>query len=155
MKKLKYDVNGEKIAHLTRTDRALLVSHALNNVISVFVSTFLISYIYSISENYVFNVGLFYMVNYAVMGVVMYVVSALIDRTNRVTFYRIAVVIRAIFLVLWVMTLQNMSLLQVQFMVFLKPVIGAVIMLWRTNLSAENLSADIHHFNMLMKNLFQ
>ena len=98
MKKLKYDVNGEKIAHLTRTDRALLVSHALNNVISVFVSTFLISYIYSISENYVFNVGLFYMVNYAVMGVVMYVVSALIDRTNRVTFYRIAVVIRAIFL---------------------------------------------------------
>ena len=93
MKKLKYDVNGEKIAHLTRTDRALLVSHALNNVISVFVSTFLISYIYSISENYVFNVGLFYMVNYAVMGVVMYVVSALIDRTNRVTFYRIAVVI--------------------------------------------------------------
>lgn len=99
VEKQQYTASGERIAHFTRTNKALLVSHALNNVISVFVSTFLVSYIYSISENYVFNVGLFYMANYIVMGIVMYVVSALIDRTNRVTFYRVAVVIRAIFLV--------------------------------------------------------
>ena len=84
----------------SRANVAQLVSHGLNNVISVFVSTFLVSYIYSISDNYLANIGLFYMFNYLVMGIVYLAVSKVIDRTNRIFFYRIAMIIRAGFMFL-------------------------------------------------------
>ncbi|MBQ8451987.1 MAG: MFS transporter [Clostridia bacterium] len=89
---------------LSKTNIALMTTHGLNNIISIFVGTFLVSYIYSISENYVLNVGLFYMSNYLVMGVVMYFVSVMIDRTNRVSLYRIAVLIRTVFIVIVLFT---------------------------------------------------
>ena len=85
---------------LSGTNAAQLVSHGINNVISVFVSTFLVSYIYSISENYLANIGLFYVFNYLTMAVVYLAVSAVIDRTNRVLFYRIAMMIRASFIIM-------------------------------------------------------
>ena len=44
---------------LNSTSYSLLTTHGCNEIVSVFVSTFLISYIYSISTNYLFNIGLF------------------------------------------------------------------------------------------------
>lgn len=82
----------------TTTMMALQTTHGLNNIVSIFVSTFLISYIYSISNNYVMNIGLFYAFNYIAMGVMYFVVSSLIDKTNRVWFYRLAIVVRAAFI---------------------------------------------------------
>lgn len=84
--------------HLSKTVDALLVSHGLNNAISVFVTTFLISYIYSISDNYIVGIGLFYTCTYIVMAIFYYLISKVIDKTNRVTFYRIAIIIRAVFI---------------------------------------------------------
>ena len=43
---------------------ALLTTHGLNEIVNVFITTFLISYIYSISTNYMVNIGLFYLVEY-------------------------------------------------------------------------------------------
>ena len=60
---------------LTSTTDALLSTHGFNYVVSVFVSTFLISYIYKISDNYVLNIGLFYCFNYLSMGIFSYIVS--------------------------------------------------------------------------------
>ncbi len=80
-------------------NKAMLGTHTLNNTVSIFVSTFLISYIYSISTNYVMNVALFYMFNYCSMVVFYYLISNIIDKTDRVTFYRIAIVIRSVFIV--------------------------------------------------------
>lgn len=85
---------------LSGTNIAQQISHGINNVISVFVSTFLVSYIYSISENYLQNIGLFYVFNYLVMAIVYLAVSAIIDRTNRVLFYRFAMIIRAGFIIM-------------------------------------------------------
>ena len=82
----------------TTTMMALQTTHGLNNIVSIFVSTFLISYIYSISNNYVMNIGLFYAFNYVAMGIMYYIVSSLIDKTNRVWFYRLAIVVRAAFI---------------------------------------------------------
>ena len=78
---------------------SMLVTHALNNVISLFVSTFLISYIYSISSNYVQDIGLFYCFNYIAMTLFYIIISKMIDRTNRVIFYRLAIIIRGIFII--------------------------------------------------------
>lgn len=82
------------------TNYLQLVSHGLNNVISVFVTTFLVSYIYSISSNYMMSIGLFYVCNYFAMCIFYLLVSTIIDRTNRVLFYRIALVIRAGFILM-------------------------------------------------------
>ena len=61
------NINNENLAvkqKLKPRNKAMLVTHMLNNTISIFVTTFLISYIYSISTNYVTNIGLFYACNY-------------------------------------------------------------------------------------------
>lgn len=83
---------------LNTTSYALLTTHGFNYVVSIFVSTFLISYIYKISSNYVLNIGLFYCFNYVTMGVFSYIVSSIIDKTNRVVCYRVAIIVRALFI---------------------------------------------------------
>jgi len=80
-------------------NKAMLATHTLNNTISIFVTTFLISYIYSISTNYVTSIGLFYACNYFSMMVFYYLISCIIDRTDRVTFYRLAIIVRAVFII--------------------------------------------------------
>lgn len=95
-------IDSENIVLQTRLkpkNKAMLATHALNNTISIFVTTFLISYIYSISTNYVLNIGLFYACNYFSMMVFYYLISTIIDKTDRVSFYRLAIVVRAIFIV--------------------------------------------------------
>ena len=68
---------------LNSTSYALLTTHGFNYVVSIFVSTFLISYIYKISNNYVLNIGLFYCFNYLTMGIFSYIISSLqINRTK-------------------------------------------------------------------------
>lgn len=94
---------------LKSMDIAMLVTHGLNNVVSVFVSTFLISYIYSISTNYILNIGLFYCFNYFSMFVFYYLISRVIDKTDRVTFYRIAILVRGIFILCVVFLGKNLA----------------------------------------------
>lgn len=95
-KNLTVDAKPKK--KLNSTSYALLTTHGFNYVVSIFVSTFLISYIYKISNNYVLNIGLFYCFNYLTMGIFSYIVSRLIDKTNRVVCYRVAIMVRALFI---------------------------------------------------------
>lgn len=81
-----------------RNELSMLTTHALSNVVSVFVTTFLISYIYSISNNYILDIGLFYLSNYATMFICYFLVSCIIDKTDRVTFYRMAILVRGVFI---------------------------------------------------------
>ena len=92
------DTEAKPKKKLNSTSYALLTTHGFNYVVSIFVSTFLISYIYKISDNYVLNIGLFYCFNYLTMGIFSYVVSRLIDKTNRVVCYRVAIIVRALFI---------------------------------------------------------
>ena len=77
----------------------LLACHGLNLAVAVFVSTFLVSHIYSYSSNYLVDIGLFYVFNYLAMGILYPIVSYFLDRTNRVSIYRFAIVIRGAFIV--------------------------------------------------------
>lgn len=93
--------NGKKVAQTHKnkmTNFALLLTYALNNCITVFVTTFLVSYLYTISDNYVVNIGLFYASHYFFMGIFYLLVSKIIDKTNRISCYRIAIIIRFIFI---------------------------------------------------------
>lgn len=94
---------------LSRSNRALTFTHAISNITNIFVSTFLVSYIYSISSNYVLNIGLFYMVKYVAMAIFYFLVSFIVDRTNRVIVYRIALFIHGIFMLLVVIWGRNLA----------------------------------------------
>ncbi len=92
-------MTNQKIKYkMKSTDIVLLSTHAITTIVSVFVSTFLISYIYSISNNYIIDIGLFYGFNYLSMFVFYYLVSRVIDKTDRVTFYRISLIVQGIFI---------------------------------------------------------
>ena len=80
------------------SNTAMLVTHGLNEVVSIFVGTFLISYIYSLSSNYMLDIGLFYFIQYLSMFVFYTLISKIIDRTDRVTFYRISLFVKGVFI---------------------------------------------------------
>lgn len=88
----------QKSKKMPFTNHALLVTHGCNNAVSVFVTTFLVSYIYEISNNYVLNIALFYVANYLFLGIMNFLISYLVDKSNRVGFYRVAIVLRAVFI---------------------------------------------------------
>lgn len=104
-----FDIVISKKQSLSSTNVAQLISHALFNIISIFVSTFLVSYIYSISDNYLVSIGSFYAMHYLVMGIMYLAVSAVIDRTNRVFFYRVALVIKAGFILMIIFIGQKLA----------------------------------------------
>lgn len=91
-------VDVKKTYRLKPMNYALLSSHGLNEIVNVFISTFLISYIYSISTNYMVSIGLFYLCEYLVMGIFYYIISAILDKTNRIIIYQIAIVIKCGFI---------------------------------------------------------
>ncbi len=94
---------------LSRTNVSQLFTHSLNELISIFVTTFLISYIYSVSTNYMLNVGLFYVFVYLSMAIFYLIISKFIVKTNRVIFYRIALIVKAAFIVLIIFVGQDLA----------------------------------------------
>jgi MFS family permease len=94
---------------LKPTNTAMLISHGFNNVVSIFVSTFLVSYIYSLSNNYMMNIGLFYFMQYASMFIFYTIISMVIDKTDRVTFYRISLFVKGIFILSVVLLGKNLA----------------------------------------------
>lgn len=100
-KEFKYDIGSSKKDKVS--GNCLLFSHALSEIINLFVSTFLIAYIHSLSDGifkYIFNVGIYNIMTYAVMIVVYLVVSYFIQKTNRVWFYRLGAVLRTCLVIL-------------------------------------------------------
>lgn len=91
------------------TNIAMLISHGFNNVVSIFVSTFLVAYIYSLSNNYMIDIGLFYFMQYASMFVFYTIISMFIDKTDRVTFYRISVFVKGVFILSVVLLGKNLA----------------------------------------------
>lgn len=90
-------ITNEK-KRLKSIDISMLITHALFNAVSIFVTTFLISYIYEVSNNYIMDIGLFYGFMYISMLVFYHLISKLIAKTNRVIIYRIAIIVRSIFI---------------------------------------------------------
>ena len=80
----------------------LSVCHLLYGVINLFLSTFLIAHIYSLTSDlysYVLNVGIYQLSTYATMLVAYYAFSFIVDKTNRIWVYRIANFLEALLVV--------------------------------------------------------
>ena len=71
-------------------------------VINLFVSTFLIAHIYTLTDNlysYVINVGLYEISCYIVMLISYYLFSFIVDKTNRIWIYRLGNVLLTILVI--------------------------------------------------------
>ena len=94
-----YSYNMETSKKDNRSTISLSACHLMFNIINLFISTFLVAHIYSLTDNlysYAFNVGVFQLSTYACMLVSYFLFSFVVDKTNRVWIYRIANIIEAI-----------------------------------------------------------
>lgn len=80
----------------------LFIDHKLAAVVKLFLSTFLVAYIFSFSGNiyqYIFNVGLYEIATYMTVPIVYYFTAYLVDKSNRVWIYRAGLVLRTLLVV--------------------------------------------------------
>ncbi len=81
-----------------RSTVCLSVCHLLYAIINLFVSTFLIAHIYSLTTDlfsYALNVGIYQLSTYGTMLVSYFLLSIVVDKTNRVWVYRIGCILEA------------------------------------------------------------
>lgn len=96
-----YNIHSQKKDKMS--SNFLFICHPLGAVITTFVSTFLVAYIFEFSKDtfdYVFNVGVYYICVYATFMLTYWFFSYLTDKTNRVWIYRCAQIIRLAFIIL-------------------------------------------------------
>ena len=97
------------------TQKSLFSAHMLRIVLELFTSTFLTSHIVSIDPTDVLgvglmNIGIFYISQFVVYSIVYLFVSYFVDKSNRVSLYRIGIFVNAcllVALVFWGETISN------------------------------------------------
>ena len=95
-----YDITTSKKDK--RSMVGLSVCHLLYTVINLFISTFLIAHIYSLTTDlfsYVLNVGIYQFSSYLAMLISYFLFSFIVDKTNRIWIYRIANILEALLVV--------------------------------------------------------
>lgn len=91
-----YDINTSK--NDKRSTICLSACHSLYAIINLFVTTFLIAHMYSLTTDlfsYALKVGIYQLSTYGTMLLTYGIFSKIVDRTNRVWVYRVACIIEA------------------------------------------------------------
>lgn len=91
-----YDIRTSKKDILSST--SLLACHKISSIINLFLSTFLVAYIYTFSgglHEYIFNVALYEISTYITLTICLFLLCVLIEKTNRIWFFRIGLIARA------------------------------------------------------------
>ena len=88
----------------SRTQTSLLTVHMLYIVLELFTSTFLTSHIVSVDPNDVlgsglFNIGLFYISQFTVYSILYFVNSHFADKSNRVSFLIVGILVNTVLLI--------------------------------------------------------
>ena len=97
-----YSYNIETSKHDKKSTIGLSVCHLMFSVINLFLSTFLIAHIYTLTDNlysYVFNVGIYQLSAYVCMFISYFIFSFWVDKTNRIWVYRVANIIEALLVI--------------------------------------------------------
>lgn len=84
---------------------SLQICHALQEIINIFANTFLVSYIMNVNADEplskaIVSIALYYVAVYGVMLVVLPLLAYIVDKTDRVWFYRIGQLLKGSFIVL-------------------------------------------------------
>ena len=92
------------MAKLNKNQKSLLIVHMLRMVLELFTSTFLTSHIISLSPDNIFgsgllNVAILYISQYVAYILVYYINSYFVDKSNRVSFLRVGILVNVCFLI--------------------------------------------------------
>ena len=90
----------------------LLICHMFKNTTSIFISTFLIGYIYTFCGDifeYIRNVAIFNIFVYLSMMIFYMIFSIFVDKTNRVIFYRISIITTATLVIIIILFGQQLA----------------------------------------------
>lgn len=99
---MSYTYDLEQSHHDKKASIGLYVCNTINTINELFLSTFLIAYIYSFSTDvfdYVFKAAYYEMVTYFIMFISYYFSSKIVNKTNRISVYRFSIFIWAAFVV--------------------------------------------------------
>jgi len=88
-----------KDGRLTKESIGYILCNCLMKIIELFVSTFLVAYLLTISDGNMFNVALYYIMHYVGLGVFYSLFSYFLHKGNKVHFYRISILLKCIFLI--------------------------------------------------------
>ena len=89
-----------KDGKLTKEAMGYIICNCLMKIIELFVSTFLVAYLLTISNGNMFNVALYYIMYYIGIGVFYSLFSFFLHKGNKVYFYRIGILLKGIFLIM-------------------------------------------------------
>lgn len=101
---MKQKTNKQECVDKNLSIWGLQITNSINNIISLFASTFLVSFITQtniekpLGETLV-AIGLFYCSLYFVMAISYFVLGYLVDKSNRIGFYRFGIIVKGIFIV--------------------------------------------------------
>lgn len=98
-----------KDGKLTKEATGYIICNCLLKIIDLFVSTFLVAYLLTISDGNMFNVALYYIVNYTALGFFYSLFSTFLHKGNKVVFYRCGIIIKCIFLILIALLKENIA----------------------------------------------
>lgn len=95
--------NISETSKMSGSSRALLATGAINSIIDLFASTFLVSFIMSINSSAIseslLSISLYYITLYIMQMIGYYVLNIFVDKTNRVGFYRVGIILKGAFIV--------------------------------------------------------
>lgn len=91
-----YNIKTSKKDNLSSS--CLMACHKIYAVVDLFLSTFLVAYIYDFSDDihkYIFNVTVYLIATYASLTILYFFMGYLLEKTNRVVIYRCGLIARA------------------------------------------------------------
>lgn len=89
-----------KEGKLTKESIGYITCNCLMKIIELFVSTFLVAYLLTISNGNMFNVAMYYIMQYIGLGFFYSLFSSFLHKGNKVYFYRSSILLKCIFLIL-------------------------------------------------------
>lgn len=85
---------------LTKEAAGYIICNCLLKIIELFVSTFLVAYLLTISNGNMFNIALYYIMYYIGLGIFYALFSCFLHKGNKIHFYRAGILLKCVFLIL-------------------------------------------------------
>lgn len=109
-----YSPSTEGLKKVDKASIGLQISHMLFVIVSIFASTFLISYIVSVNaENplskSIVSIAIYFITQFAVFGISYFAMSYVVDRTSRVWIYRLGILLYGLFIVMVIFVGKELS----------------------------------------------
>lgn len=91
-------IYGNKNIKLSKEAKIIIIDNALGKIIQIFLTTFLASYFYKISEQNMVDLSLYYIITFIVATIGAVVFANYIKTKNKMNLYRLGAAIKAIYI---------------------------------------------------------